>query len=41
MWFIVSYLSDGIKRRKRFTNFAEAMRFCRSHKDGTLEVASL
>ena len=41
MWFIVSYIADGIKCRKRFNNFNDAMRFCRSHADGTLEVASL
>ena len=40
MWFIVSYLADGIACRKRFTSFDEAMRFCRSH-NGTLAGASL
>lgn len=40
MWFIVSYLADGIASRKRFNNFEDAMRFCRAH-NGTLAGASL
>ena len=40
MWFIVSYLSDGINCRKHFTSLDDAMRFCRAH-NGTLAGASL